>query len=392
MADLGAMPYSNDYLSSDKIGQCIYPLSVFYCEKCHMVQTGLDVDPKTIFNNEYKYFSSYSASWLKHAKNYVDMIIKRLDLNEKSRVAEIASNDGYLLQFFLPYGMHPVGIEPAVSAAVECESKGIDVIKEFLGSQTALYIKNDYGTFDLLIGNNVLAHVPDINDFIEGVKILLDVSGTVTFEFPHLLEMIRHNEFDTIYHEHYSYLSISFLKGMFKKHSLEIYDIEKLPTHGGSLRLYVKHMDKAGNVAATVDAILDEEQEYGLMSCETYTKFGENMIAKKYRILKSIADIRGEGKKLVAYGAAAKGNTLLNYCGIGRETIDFVVDKNPHKQGNFLPGTYIPILSEEEIVKSKPDIIVIIPWNLRREIAEQLSYAREWGCRFMTLIPEVSIF
>lgn len=387
--DLGLSPLSNDYITKDRInkGQFELPLRVAVCDNCKLVQT-LELEiPDNIFNSEYKYFSSYSTSWLKHCQNYVDMIVKKLSLNSDSTVMEIASNDGYLLQFFLDYNISPIGIEPSQSVANAAIAKGINTKIEFWSSQYAANLKEKA---DLMIANNVLAHVPDIRDFIYGMKLGLKENGVITIEFPHLLNLIKYNQFDTIYHEHFSYLSILAIKKIFEENGLKIFDIEKLSTHGGSLRVYATHIenDKIG-INPMVQEVLKEELDYGLAGQNVYEDFLVRVKDHKLTILEKLVALKKSGKTIVGYGAAAKGNTLFNYCGIDRTIIDYVVDANPHKQNCLLPGSLIPILAPEEIKNTKPDYIIIIPWNLKEEIKNTLSYTKEWGAKFLVLIPQV---
>lgn len=387
--DLGLEPLSNDYIQKESVGRGQYqlPLRAAVCGNCRLVQV-LDFEmPEGIFNSEYKYFSSYSTSWLKHCKAYVDMIVDRLSLNSHSVVMEVASNDGYLLQYFRKYGIAPIGIEPSRSVAEAAIEKGIDTRIDFFGTKFAKSLEKKA---DLIIGNNVLAHVPDIRDFVGGFKEALKPEGVVTVEFPHLLNLIRCHQFDTIYHEHFSYLSILAVKRIFEEQGLKVFDIEKLNTHGGSLRVYATHKENRKQpVSGHVEELLAEEIAFGLDKDNIYEEFAEKVKEIKLNILEKLVALKKTGRQIVGYGAAAKGNTLLNYCGIGREIIDYVVDANPSKQGCLLPGTLIPVLAPEEILKTRPDYIIIIPWNLKEEIRETLSYAREWGAKFMILIPEV---
>jgi len=394
MVDLGVSPLSNEYVMEEKLeqGQTFYPLKVMVCEKCKLAQAMVFEKPENIFS-DYKYFSSYSQSWLDHCKKYVDMIVQRLELDENSTVYEIASNDGYLLQYFLPYKINPCGIEPAENVAEIAKRKGIDVEIDFWNEKTAETLVNKRGKADLILGNNVLAHVPDINSFVEGLKIALTDTGTITIEFPHLLNLMQFNQFDTIYHEHFSYLSLITVTEIFNHHRLKIYDVQKLNTHGGSLRIYATH--KENNKLETsnnVKLVLEEEKQYGLHEMKTYESFAEKIKKIKLDSCKLLIDLKQHNKKVVAFGAAAKGNTFLNYCGIGREYIDFVCDSSEEKQGLFLPGTRIPIYSPRMIAEEKPDYIIFLAWNLRDEFVELLEYTRAWGCKFITFIPEVEIF
>ena len=387
--DLGLSPLSNDYITKDRVnkGQLELPLRVAVCDNRKLVQT-LELEiPDNIFNSEYKYFSSYSTSWLKHCKDYVDMIVERFSLNQDSTVIELASNDGYLLQFFLEHKISPIGIEPSKSVADAAIAKGINTKIAFWNTQYAANLKEKA---DLMIANNVLAHVPDIKDFVYGMKLGLKENGVITIEFPHLLNLIKYNQYDTIYHEHFSYLSILSTKKIFEENGLKIFDIEKLETHGGSLRVYATHIENDKiTINRRVEEVLEEEITYGLAGQQVYDDFLVKVKNHKLDILEKLVALKKSGKTIVGYGAAAKGNTLLNYCGIDRTIIDYVVDANPHKQNCLLPGSLIPILSPEEIKKTKPDYIIIIPWNLKEEIKNTLSYTKEWGAKFLVLIPQV---
>lgn len=390
--DLGLSPLANEYVSEEqlKMGQHFYPLHVKVCEKCFYTQTMEYKSPENIFKN-YQYFSSYSTSWLAHAKQYCDMIIERCHLTKSSLVAEAACNDGYLLQYFLERNIPCYGIEPAENVAYYAEQKGIKVYREFFCGEFARKMVDEKKKVDLLIGNNVLAHVPDINSFIEGIRLLLKEDGIATFEFPHLQNLIKENQFDTIYHEHFAYLSITFLTHAMDAHELKICDAEKLTTHGGSLRIYVAHKNSLKHeIKDSVRNILDEEIENGLNSVDTYRQFSEQVKRTKRNILQSIIALKDGGARIAAYGAAAKGNTLLNYCGIGKDIIDYVVDVNPHKQGLFLPGTQIPIVSQDYLKQNSPDYLLILPWNLKDEIIAQLSVL-DLHCKYVTLIPEFKL-
>ena len=394
MVDLGLSPIANEYVEEKNLneGQYYYPLNVMVCEKCFLVQVATYRKPEEIFV-DYKYFSSFSKSWLKHCKEYVDMIVKRLQLNEKKRVFEVACNDGYLLQYFKQYNIPVLGIEPAANVAYEAVKKGIAVETKFWGEETAAEISKKYGKADLLIGNNVLAHVPDINSFVEGMKLALKVTGTITMEFPHLLKLIQFNQFDTIYQEHFSYFSLLVVKKIFAEHKLKIYDVEELSTHGGSLRIYATHKDNDElDETQGVSDLIAQEIQYGLEAMQTYKNFSEKVKRIKRESCRLLIKIKEEGKRIAAFGAAAKGNTFLNYCGIGKDYIDFVADSSIEKQGLFLPGTRIPIVSPEEIYSQKPDYIILLAWNLRDELSDLLSYTKEWGCKLITFIPEIDIF
>lgn len=393
-ADLGFSPLSNEYLSAEGLerGQMFYPLKVMTCGSCYLVQALKFRRPEEIFT-DYKYFSSFSESWLEHCKKYVDMIVGRLGLGRDSMVYEIACNDGYLLQYFKPYGIPVCGIEPAANVAEKAKAKGIDVEAKFFGNVTAKEISEKHGKADLIIGNNVLAHVPDINGFVEGVNIALKDRGTATFEFPHLLKLIDRSQFDTIYHEHFSYLSLIAVTKIFEAHGLKIYDAEELSTHGGSLRIYAAHKDnREREESSAVRKVLEDEINSGLNGTAAYENFSLKVHKVKYDSCRILADLKQKGAKIAAFGAAAKGNTFLNYCGIGKEYIDFAADSGTAKQGMFLPGTGIPIVSPDVIREKKPDYIVFLAWNLKDEFMKLLDYTREWGCRFITFLPEVKIF
>lgn len=388
--DLINAPASNSYLSKEQLNEpeVFYPLKTYVCDKCKLVQIDEYKKSDEIFNSSYAYFSSYSSSWLQHAKDYVDMITTKLRLNKNSLVTEIASNDGYLLQYFQEKKIPCVGIEPTNSTAQVAKEKGINVIVDFFSSELTKKIKKS----DLILGNNVLAHVPNINDFVKGLKIALKTNGTVTMEFPHLLNLINENQFDTIYHEHFSYFSLYTVKKIFEAHDLKIYDVEIIPTHGGSLRIYTTH--KENNeifVSNSIYEILEEEKKFGLLDMEVYQQFHVRANKIKYELLEFLLKLKQNGKKIVAYGAAAKGNTLLNYAGIKSDIIEFVVDKSPYKQGKFLPGSHIPIVPEQRIQELKPDYILIFPWNIKEEIMYQIDYVREWDCKFLIAIPYLKI-
>lgn len=392
-ADLGFAPLANEYLTAEDLnrGQMTYPLKVQVCEHCFLVQAALYQRPEQIFG-EYQYFSSYSESWLAHCKTYVDGIIPRLGLSKESRVLEVACNDGYLLQYFQPYGVPVKGIEPAENVAEAARAKGIEVDCCFFGADTAREIAGKDGLYDLVIGNNVLAHVPDINGFVEGLSLVLSPEGTITMEFPHLMRLMEQSQFDTIYHEHFHYLSLFTVQTIFQAHGLEIYDVEELPTHGGSLRIYAAHREYgAEQMRPTVAELLGREAAFGLKDIRTYKGFAAQMQKIKLDALRLFAELKQQGKRIAAFGAAAKGNTFLNYCGIKSDMIDFVVDSNPHKQGLFLPGSLIPIVGPEALRERKPDYLLILPWNLTEEITGAARFVREWGCRIVTCIPELRI-
>ena len=391
--DLGLSPLSNEYLKESdlKCGQFFYPLRVNVCDGCFLVQATEYQRPEQIFG-EYRHFSSYSTSWLAHCKAYVDMIVRRLGLTQSSKVLEIACNDGYLLQYFIPYGIKTKGIEPAENVAQVAREKGIDVKCCFFGKETAYDIVAQEGTFDLIIGNNVLAHVPDINSFVAGMAATLSPSGTITMEFPHLMQLMQLSQFDTIYHEHFSYLSLGAVERIFRSHGLRIYDVEELPTHGGSLRIYAAH-EACGQLltANSVNELLQREDRFGLNDISVYGDFAQKAFQIKLDTLQALMQLKREGKRIAAFGAAAKGNTFLNYCGLKRDVIDFVADSNPHKQGLYLPGSMIPIVEPGLIQQEKPDYLLILPWNLTSEIVELTKYIQSWGGRHIVCIPKVRI-
>ena len=391
--DLGISPLSNAFLKKEMLdnSEKKYPLCAYVCDNCFLVQLSEFEKPENIFE-EYAYFSSFSSTWIQHVQNYVNMMIKKFVFDEKNLVIEIASNDGYLLQFFKEKNIPILGIEPAVNVAKVAKDKGIPTLIKFFSTNTANELRREGKNADLIIGNNVLAHVPNLNDFVKGLKILLKPTGIITLEFPHLLQLIQKNQFDTIYHEHFSYFSLVTARKIFSFHELTIFDVEEIPTHGGSLRIYVKHSEYDDiSINERVSILLEKEKQYGLENISTYTNFIKNVDAVKKKLHEFFNGARDSGKKIVCYGAAAKGNTLLNYCNIGNNFIDYVVDQNPYKQGLFLPGTHIPIKNPDEIQKTKPDYVVIIPWNLKDEIMEQMKYIRDWGGKFMIPVPEVSI-
>lgn len=387
--DLYNSPPSNSYLKHEQLNEpeVFYPLKTLVCEGCFLVQIDEYKKSNEIFNSEYAYFSSYSKSWLEHAKKYVEKMTKKLSLNKDSFVIEIASNDGYLLQYFKENNIPNLGIEPTHSTAQAARAKGIEVLEDFFGASMAKDLKKA----DLILGNNVLAHVPDINDFVKGLKTALKLNGTITMEFPHLYNLIKFNQFDTIYHEHFSYLSLIAVKAIFEAQGLKIYDVEELPTHGGSLRIFATHADNNIQITQNVQNILEKEKSTNMDNVKGYEGFGQKAQEIKMDLLKFLLQAKASGKKVAAYGAAAKGNTLLNYCGVKSDLIGFVVDASPHKQGKYMPASHIPIVSEEKIRQEKPDYILILPWNLKDEITQQLSYTKDWGCKFVVAIPEVKI-
>lgn len=393
--DLINCPPSNSFLSAEQLNapETYYPLAIYACHNCYLVQVDEYMKAKEIFNGDYVYFSSFSKSWVEHARRYVEAMVERFGYNEQSFVMEIASNDGYLLQHFKEKGVPVLGIEPTQNTANAAILKGIPTITEYFGAGFAHQLSRRRQKADLVIGNNVLAHVPDINDFVEGLKVALRRSGVVTMEFPHLLRLVEDCQFDTIYHEHFSYLSFTTVKKIFEAHALELFDVEEVPTHGGSLRIFAKHKkDKAKAIAPSVPAMLEKEAAAGITTPEFYLGFQERVDRIKYELLGFLLKQKRTGNKVVAYGAAAKGNTLLNYAGIkGNDLIQFVVDAAPSKQGKYMPGSHIPVYEEKMIREYRPDFIIILPWNLKDEIVKQLSYVEEWGCQFVTFIPEIQI-
>lgn len=391
--DLGFSPPSNDYLSTDDLdkGECYLPLKIFVCDQCWLVQTKDYAKYDALFDSDYAYFSSFSNSWLEHAKQYVEMISELLQLDKDSFVVEIAANDGYLLKNFVYKKIPCLGIEPTDSTATAAESVGVPVIRKFFNSVLAKGLKKDGKHADLIIGNNVYAHVPDINDFTKGIALLLAKNGVVTLEFPHLHKLIEENQFDTIYHEHYSYLSLNTVSKVFKNAGLKIWHVEELSTHGGSLRVYGCHEKNIRTINESVSKVKEIERKYGLEELITYKKLQENANKIKNDLLVYLINMKKEGKKVAAYGAAAKGNTLLNYAGIKHDLLNCVYDASPYKQNKYLPGSHIPIYSPEKIKQDVPDVILILPWNLREEIVSQLSYVKEWGGHFITAIPELTI-
>ena len=391
--DLGMSPLSNAFVKEEALSlpEKFYPLHAYVCDNCLLVQLEEFETPKHIFN-DYFYFSSYSESWLRHAENYTELVADRFGFNEKSQVIEIASNDGYLLQYFLKRDIPVLGIEPAANVAKVAEEKGIPTWVKFFGADTARLLQNEGKQADLLIGNNVLAHVPDINDFVAGIKIALKSNGILTMEFPHLLKLIEYNQFDTIYHEHFSYFSFLVVERIFASHGLTLFDVEEIPTHGGSLRIYGKH-DSNSNYPTSpgLNNLKNKEIKAGLNKLETYLGFSEQVKETKRKLLEFAIAIKNQGKTIVGYGAPAKGNTLLNYCGMRTDFLDYTVDRNPHKQGTFLPGTHIPVYHPDKIKETRPDYVMILPWNIKEEIIEQIGYIREWGGQFLIPIPEVEV-
>lgn len=392
VVDLGMSPLCESFVSPNNLNSMepFYPLHVRICSNCFLVQLQEYVSPQEIFS-EYAYFSSYSSSWVAHAKRYCDAITERLKLGSDSLVVEIASNDGYLLQHFAPLGVPVLGVEPAANVATVAQEKGVPTHVGFFGVKLARELAQSGRKADLMVANNVLAHVPDINDFVAGMKILLKPEGVVTVEFPHLEKLIKYNQFDTIYHEHFSYLSASVVERIARAHGLKIIDIEELSTHGGSLRVYLAHEDSARPVSDAATSILDREDRLGLQTLAAYDTFAENVKKTKRELLSFLIEAKNAGKRICGYGAPGKGNTLLNYCGIGPDFLDFTVDRNPYKHGRYTPGTHIPILPVEEIDRARPDLILILPWNLQDEIVEQMRHVRDWGAKFIVPIPTVTV-
>jgi SAM-dependent methyltransferase len=392
--DLGMSPLCQTHITSGQLGEMepFYPLHAYVCQRCFLVQLQGFVSSQALFE-EYAYFSSYSTTWVEHARRYAKMAIDRFSLGRSSRVMEIASNDGYLLQHFLPAGVPVLGIEPAANVAEAAVAKGIPTTTRFFGFETAGEIASEHGRPDLLIGNNVLAHVPDLNDFVAGMKRLLAPRGVITMEFPHLVRLMAGNQFDTIYHEHFSYFSFGTVEKVFAHHGLAIFDVEELDTHGGSLRIYACHTDAAERpIGARVPALRQREIDDGFTTLARYRGFDEQVQATKRNLLAFLIEAKRDGRKVVGYGAPGKGNTLLNYCGIRTDFLDFTVDANPYKQGKFTPGTHIPIHGPERIREARPDFVLILPWNLKDEISRSAAYVREWGGRFVVAIPELAVF
>ncbi|HET6145679.1 MAG TPA: class I SAM-dependent methyltransferase [Candidatus Acidoferrales bacterium] len=392
-ADLGMSPLSNSYLHIEQLNQMepFYPLHARVCSQCFLVQLEQFEKPEAIFG-DYAYFSSYSSSWLDHARTYAHRVIERFSLSAESLVMEVASNDGYLLQYFHEKGIPVLGIEPARNVAEAALKKGIRTISKFFGLETARELQTRGQQADLIAANNVLAHVPDIKDFVSGLKLALKPRGIITAEFPHLFRLIEANQFDTIYHEHFSYFSLLTIQEIFANGGLKIFDVEELTTHGGSLRIYACHEDAASPRAGSgVSLLRDLEVAAGLRDLKTYSSFDESVRETKRSLLNLLIRLKREGKSVVGYGAPAKGNTLLNHCGIGKDFLDYTVDISPHKQNLFLPGTHIPIFAPEQIRITQPDYVLILPWNLRDEITEQLAYIREWGGRFIIPIPNPEV-
>lgn len=391
--DLGMSPFSNAYLSAKKLHRMepFYPLHVFVCESCFLVQLEEFESPQRIFS-DYAYFSSYSDSWVEHMRRYAVAMIERLELNGSSHVVEIASNDGYLLRHFKASGIPVLGVEPAANVAAVAQQAGIPTRVMFFGKDAAAALAGESLHADLLVGNNVLAHVPDINDFVAGLKILLKPGGVVTMEFPHLLRLMEGNQFDTIYHEHFSYFSLLAVERIFASHGLTLFDVDELPTHGGSLRIYACHVENGvRSVSAAVHGLRERERQAGLDGLAAYADFAEAAKETKRSLLDFLIGAKRAGKSVAGYGAPAKGNTLLNYCGIRGDFIDYTVDRSPHKQGLFLPGTHIPVHHPDKVRETRPDYLLILPWNLKEEVMEQMADIRRWGGKFVVPIPRVEV-
>ncbi len=371
-----------------------YPLKVFTCERCFLVQIDEYKAAKEIFDVDYAYFSSYSSTWLNHCSDYTNMICERFGYNQDSLVVELASNDGYLLQYFKQKGIPVLGVEPSLNTARHALGKGIDCITDYFSSELATKEFTAKGRrADLVIANNVLAHVPDIVDFVRGISLILKETGVLTVEFPHLLQLMLHNQFDTIYHEHFSYLSLVAVRAIFESQGLSIFDVQEIATHGGSLRIYAKHKsDISKPVSESVKALVTKEEHFGITDIDKHLAFQEKALKIKYAFLEFLLEGKRKQKKIAAYGAAAKGNTLLNFCGVKSDMINFVADASPHKQNKFLPGSHIPIVSAEKLREYKPDFVIIFPWNIKEEVCQQLAYVRDWGAKFVVAVPQLTIF
>ncbi len=395
--DLYTCPPSNAMVNTEELNapENYFPLKIFTCDSCLLVQVDEVKKADEIFDGEYTYFSSYSTSWLEHANKYVDMMVDRFHFSSASQIIEIASNDGYLLQYFKEKNIPVLGVDPTANTAAVAKEKGIETIVDFFGSSFAQKELVDKGIqADLILGNNVLAHVPDINDFVGGMKKALKSNGVITMEFPHLYQLIRENQFDTIYHEHFSYLSFHAVKRIFESQGLVMFDVQEIPTHGGSLRIFAKHKDdESKTISSNVADLLEKEEKAGMLTMDYYNNFQLVVENIKYSVWDFLISMKKQNKKVIGYGAAAKGNTLLNYCGVkGNDLIEFVCDASPYKQEKYLPGSRIPVVSPDEIKKYKPDYVIIFPWNLRSEISSQLGYIRDWGGKFVVFIPEKLVF
>ncbi|MDH3649168.1 MAG: class I SAM-dependent methyltransferase [Saprospiraceae bacterium] len=394
VVDLGVSPLCQRHVTPQLLNEAeiFYPLHAFVCNLCWLMQLEEFASPSQIFAEEYAYFSSYSDSWVEHARIYAADMTSRFSLNAASQVVEIASNDGYLLQWFVQRGIPVLGIDPAANVAEAARAREVPTEVAFFGLDVAKKLTSQYGKADLMTGNNVLAHVPDINDFVAGIPVMLSENGVVTMEFPHLQRLIEENQFDTIYHEHFSYLSFTAVDSIFRHHGLTMFDVEELPTHGGSLRIFACRSNSTYHPREErVNVLLQREKELGMQTADYYDVFQEQVKETKRKLLAFLINAKQQGKSIVGYGAPGKGNTLLNYCGIRTDFLDYTVDRNPHKQGNYLPGTRIPIYHPDRIQETRPDYVLILPWNLRKEICEQMSHVYEWGGQFIVPIPEVKV-
>ena len=391
--DLGSAPPSNAYLTPQALQapETQYPLRLLVCEQCWLVQTEDHAGRESLFDADYAYFSSYSTSWLRHSEAYVQTMRQRFGLDSKSRVVEVAANDGYLLQYVRQAGVPCYGIEPTAGTAAAARAKGVEIVEQFFGTALARELAAQGRQADLMVANNVLAHVPDINDFVAGFALLLKPAGVATFEFPHLLEMVRQCQFDTAYHEHYSYLSLGAVSRIFAANGLQVFDVERLPTHGGSLRVYARRSDAAGVASSHVARLLDDEGKAGMTDMDFYAGFQREAVRIKHELLDFLLQARREGLRVGGYGAAAKGNTLLNFAGVPTDLLPYVVDLNPAKQGRCLPGSRIPVVDEARLRAERPERVLVLPWNLRDEITGQLEYIRGWGGRFVTAVPRLEM-
>jgi SAM-dependent methyltransferase len=387
-------PLCETFLDAKQLreAEAFFPLDPRVCHKCFLVQLEEYVAPEGIFDDRYPYYASYSESWVEHARRYVDSMIERLSLDSSSFVVEVASNDGYLLQHLVARGIPVLGVDPAANVAAVAAERGIHTLVRFFGTDTARSVVTECGHADLIVGNNVLAHTPHLNDFVAGLELLLAPGGVITIEFPHLLRLIDGNQFDTIYHEHFSYFSFMTAEAVFAAHDLTVFDVEELSSHGGSLRVFARHKGDSSNpVTAAVADLREREQSVGMRDLAFYSQFAEKVEDSKRKLLQFLIDVKRRGESVAAYGAPGKANTLLNYCGIRRDFIDFIVDRNPHKHGKFTPGTHIPIRPPNTLAEEKPDYVLILPWNLSREITREVAYIQDWGGRFVVPIPEVRV-
>jgi hypothetical protein len=392
VVDLGLHPFANAYLNAEQLArpEPRYPLHPYVCDACWLVQLAESADPAELFS-DYAYFSSYSESWLRHARSYAEAMMNRLSLDSTSLVVEVASNDGYLLRNFVEWGVPVLGIEPARNVAEHAVRAGVPTEPQFLGRETATALRERGVVADLLVGNNVLAHVPDLNDFVGGLATLLAPNGTLTMEFPHVMRLLQERQFDTIYHEHFSYVSLRAAQAAFARHGLDIFEVEELPTHGGSLRIYAAHAEAARPSHPSVAELAEREVSAGLLEVDTYRRLAGEAEAVRRDLVAFLERAKHEGKVVAGYGAPAKGNTLLNYCGVSTDFIPYTVDLSPHKQGLYLPGSHIPIDTPDRIVRERPDYVLVLPWNLAQEIVAQMSEVRSWGGRFVVPIPTVRV-